>query len=131
MLTHLQLDDELNQLFYVDEGMWRLVWDRRLGRCMLRREVPRIGFVEAALMIARGELLWAFPDNLPRLEAGTAPELVLRERILLCAYLRSPAGEGIKRWTVRRRLELWTRDAAEWLASHELARGDADASGDS
>jgi hypothetical protein len=129
-LTHLPLDDELNQLFYFEEGIWRLVWANALGRCVMRRETARVEFVEAVLMIARGELLWPLPDMLPRLEAGTAPDMVQRERILISAFLRSPAGQRITRWTVRRRLELWSRDARDWLATHELARGDADATGE-
>jgi hypothetical protein len=130
MLTHLPLDDELNQLFYVEEGTWRLVWANALGRCVLRRETPRIEFVDAVLMIARGELLWAPSDPLPRLDASTAPDVVQRERILIGAFLRSSAGQRITRWAVRRRLELWNRDARAWLASHELARGETDADAD-
>ena len=130
MLTHLPLDDELNQVFYVEEGVWRLVWANALGRCVLRRETPRIEFAEAVLMIARGDLLWPIPDAFPRLEAGTPLDVLQRERILIGAFLRSPAGQRITRWAVRRRLELWNRDAREWLATHELARGDADATGE-
>ena len=55
MLTHLPLDDELNQLFYFEEGIWRLVWATALGRCVLRRETARVEFVEAVLMIVRSE----------------------------------------------------------------------------
>jgi hypothetical protein len=130
MLTHLPLDDELNQVFYVEEGVWRLVWANALGRCVLRREEPHIEFVDAVLMIARGELLWPIPDALPRLEPGTAPDVVQRERILIGAFLGSPAGQRIARWAVRRRLELWSRTAREWLATHELAPGDPDATGE-
>jgi hypothetical protein len=130
MLTHLPLDDELNQVFYVEEGVWRLVWANALGHCVLRREALHIEFVEAVLMIARGDLLWPIPEVLPRLEPGTAPDVVQRERILIGAFLRSPAGQRITRWSVRRRLELWNRTAREWLATHELARGDPDATGE-
>jgi hypothetical protein len=125
MLTHLPLDDELNQLFYFEEGIWRLVWANALGRCVLRRERARLEFVEAVVMIARGELLWAPPDPLPRLDAGAAPDVVQRAHILFSAFLHSPAGQRITHWTVRQRLDLWTRKAREWLASHELALGDA------
>jgi hypothetical protein len=130
MLTHLPLDDELNQLFYVEDGIWRLVWANALGCCVLRRETTRIEFVDAVLMIARGELLWAPPDPLPRLDVDSVPDVVQREHILLGAFLCSPAAQRITRWTVRRRLELWTREARQWLASHELAPGDADATGE-
>jgi hypothetical protein len=51
---------------------------------------------------------------------------VQREHILLSAFLRSPAGQRITRWTMRRRLELRANDARDWLASHTLVRGDAD-----
>jgi hypothetical protein len=125
MLTHLPLDDELNQRFYFEEGIWRLVWADALGRCVLRRETARLEFVEAVVMIARGELLWAPPDPLPRLDAGAAPDVVQRSQILFSAFLHSPAGQRITRWTVRQRLDLWTRKAREWLASRELALGDA------
>lgn len=129
MLTHLPLDDELNQVFYLHGGVWRLVWVSALGRCVLRREEPRIEFVQAVLRIARGDLLWPAPDAFPRLEAGTAPRTVQRERKIIGAFLRSPVGQRITRWAVRRRMELWNRDAGEWLASHALAPGDADATG--
>jgi hypothetical protein len=130
MLTHLPLDDELNQLFYFEEGTWRLVWANALGRCVLRREAARVEFVEAVLMIVRGDLLWVPPDPLPRLDAGAAPDVVQREALLLRAFLRSPAGQRITRWTARRRLELWIREARQWLASHQLAPGDPDATGE-
>jgi hypothetical protein len=97
---------------------------------VLRREAPYIEFAEAVLMIARGDLLWPIPDEFPRLEPGTAPDAVQRERILIGAFLRSSAGQRITRWAVRRRLELWNRDARAWLASHELARGETDADAD-
>jgi hypothetical protein len=126
MFTHLPLDDALNQLFYFDGGTSRLVWDNALGRCVLRRAMPRIALADAVLMIARGELLWAVPDTLPSLVAGTPSGVVHRERTLLMAFLRSPAARRITRWSARRRLELWTREAAEWLAHRELVRGDAD-----
>jgi hypothetical protein len=56
--------------------------------------------------------------------------VVQREHILVSAFLRSPAGQRITRWTARRRLELWTRQAREWLANHELAPGEPDATGE-
>jgi hypothetical protein len=131
MLTHLPLDDELNQLFYFEDGIWRLVWANALGRCVLRRERARVDFAEAVLMIARGNLLWARADEaLPRLEDGTPPDVVRREQLLLGAFLRSPAGRRIARWSMRRSLELWIRDARSWLETHELAPGDADATGE-
>jgi hypothetical protein len=129
MLTHLPLDDELNQRFYHEEGVWRLVWANALGRCVFRREAAHIEFVEAVLSIARGDLLWVPPDALLRLDAAASPEVVQHHQILLSAYLRSPAGQRITRWTVRRRLDLWVRAAREGRASHALARGDADATG--
>lgn len=126
MLTHLPLDDELNQLFYAEGGIWRLVWANALGCCVLRREVVRIPFADAITMIARGELLWAPPDRFERLGTGTSFDAVKREHLLLCAFLRSPAGQRITRWSMRRRLELRTNDARDWLASHTVASRDAD-----
>jgi hypothetical protein len=130
MLTHLPLDDELNQLFYFEEGIWRLVWANGVGRCVLRREKPRIGFADAVLLVARGELLWAPPDRFERLGAGTSVDAVQREHILLSAFLRSPAGQRITQWTMRRRLELRVGDDRDWLATQALARGDADPTGE-
>ena len=127
MLTHLPLDDELNQLFYFEGGVWRLVWANALGRCVLRREQPNIELADAVLLIARGEVLWAPPDDFDRLSAATPADAVERERLLLIAFLRSPAGRRLSRWSVRRRLELRVSDAQDWLATHALARGDADA----
>jgi hypothetical protein len=126
MLTHLPLDDELNKLFYFEEGVWRLVWANALGRCVLRRERAQVEFADAVVMIARGELLWVPPDRFERLGNRTPVDAVQREHILLSAFLRSPAGQRITRWTMRRRLELRASDARDWLASHTLARGDAD-----
>ena len=130
MLTHLPLDDELNQLFYFEEGIWRLEWANELGRCALRRETPRVAFADAVLLIARGELLWVPPDRFERLSAGTPLDTVQREHLLLSAFLRSPAGQRIVRWSMRRRLELRVSDARDWLATHALARGEPDAAGD-
>jgi hypothetical protein len=127
MLTHLPLDDELNQQFYFDGGISRLVWDNALGRCVLQREAAHVDLIEAALMISRGELLWAVPEVRPRLEAGTPVDVVQRESILLTAFLRSPAGRRIPKWSAQRRLELWCRAANEWLAAWQLTRGDSDA----
>ncbi|HEY2067084.1 MAG TPA: hypothetical protein VGG84_14105 [Gemmatimonadaceae bacterium] len=126
MLTHLPLDDELNHLFYFEEGVWRLVWANALGRCVLRRERARIEFADAVVMIARGELLWSPPERFERLSSRMPLDTVQREHILLSAFLRSPAGQRITRWTMRRRLELRANDARDWLASRTLVRGDAD-----
>jgi hypothetical protein len=129
MLTHLPLDDELNQLFYFEEGVWRLVWANALGRCVLRRERPRIDLADAAVLIARGELLWVPPDRFERLSPDMPLDAVQREHLLLSTFLRSPAGRRITRWTMRRRLELRVSDDRDWLATHGLARDDADAAG--
>jgi hypothetical protein len=124
MLTHLPLDDELNQLFYVEEGTWRLVWANALGRCVLRREQPNIELADAATMISRGELLWAPPERFDPLGAGTPPDFVRREHTLLLAFFRSPAGRRVTSWTPRHRLELRLREHREWRARHALRRGD-------
>jgi hypothetical protein len=130
MLTHLPLDDELNQLFYVEGGIWRLVWANALGSCVLRREVVRISFTDAVTMIAHGELLWAPPERFEQLGADTPFDAMKREHLLLCAFLSSPAGQRMTKWTTRRRLELRTSDDQDWLASHTLTRGDADRASD-
>lgn len=130
MLTHLPLDDELERRFYVEEGLWRLVWANTLGHCVLRREVVHVDFAEAVGMIARGEVLWAPPDRFEPLTAETPVDVVERERLLLRAFLCSPAGQRVTRWTVRRRLELRASDAQDWLARRTLTRGDADATGE-
>lgn len=130
MLTHLPLDDELNQLFYFEEGIWRLVWANTLGGCVLRREKSHIEFADAVLMIARGELLWAPPERFERLNAATPLDVVQREHILLSAFLRSPAGQRITKWTMRRRLELRTSDDRDWLARRALTGGNADEQND-
>jgi hypothetical protein len=130
MLTHLPLDDELNHRFYVDGGLWRLVWANTLGRCVLRREVVHIAFDDALAMIARGEVLWAPPERFEPLGADTSVDAVHREHLLLRALLRSPAGQRIARWTTRRRLELRTSDTQDWLARRTLTRGDADSTGE-
>jgi hypothetical protein len=130
MLTHLPLDDELNQRFYFEDGIRRLVWVNALGRCALRREAVHVELGEALSMIRRGELLWAPTDSFQPLRADTPPDAVQREHALINAFLRSPAGQRITRWTTRRRLERRLRDTRDWLTIHQLARGDADATGD-
>jgi hypothetical protein len=130
MLTHLPLDDELNQLFYVDEGTWRLVWANALGRCVLRRERVHLAFFDAATMIARGELLWSPPDHFAALDADSPLDAVQRELVLLDAFLRSPAGRRLTRWTQRQRLELRAGADRDWLASRTLSRDDGDRVGD-
>jgi hypothetical protein len=130
MLTHLPLDDELNRRFYFEGEVWRLVWANALGRCVLRRERGRIAFADAVLLIARGELLWAPPEDFEPLDADASPEEVQREHILIGAYLRSPAGQRIPRWTIRRRLEARVGAAREWLAGRALTRGNPDPADD-
>jgi hypothetical protein len=130
MLTHLPLDDELNRLFYAEGGIWRLVWANALGRCVLHRERGQIAFSAAVSMIASGELLWAPPERFERLAAGTRPDDVHREHLLVSAFLRSPAGKHIKRWTARRRLELRASELWHWLTMRALARDDADTAGE-
>jgi hypothetical protein len=130
MLTHLPLDDELNHRFYVEEGLWRLVWANTLGRCVLRREVTHIELDDAVEKIAFGEVLWVPPDRFEPLSAETPIDAVQREHLLLRAYLRSPAGERMRRWTMRRRLEVRSSDTKDWLARRTLTRGDADSAGE-
>jgi hypothetical protein len=130
MLSHLPLDDQLNYLFYIDEGVWRLVWAPALGRCVYRREAPEIDFGHAVTLIASGELLWAPPEDFDRLVAETSLEAVQREHTLLSAFLRSPAGHRITQWRARRRLELRLNDARAWLARRTITRDDAVETGD-
>jgi hypothetical protein len=126
MLTHLPLDDELNQRFYVDDGVWRLVWANALGDCVLRREKAHLDVVDAVTMIAHGELLWAPPERFEPLAADTPVDEVRREYILLRAFLRSPAGQRLTRWTMRLRLELRTSADQDWLTNRALTGGDTD-----
>jgi hypothetical protein len=124
MLSHLPLDDELNELFYVDGGAWRLVWASALGRCELRREIPHVEFEQAEAMIVRGDLLWALPAHFERLDAGAALDKVYEEQVLVSAFLRSPAGQRLTQWTMRQRLDLRLREIAEWVAKRTLTRDD-------
>jgi hypothetical protein len=130
MLTHLPLDDELNRRFYVEEGLWRLVWANSLGRCVLRREVVHIELVDIVARIAAGEVLWAPPEHFDPLNDDTPIDVVQREHLLLRAFLCSPAGQRITRWTMRRRLELRSSDTQDWLERRTLARGDTDSTGE-
>jgi hypothetical protein len=97
---------------------------------VLRREVAHIQFADAVTMIARGELLWAPPERFERLTADTSPDAVQREHLLLSAFLRSPAGERVTKWTMRLRLELRNTDDREWLANHALTQDNADGPND-
>ena len=130
MLSHLPLDDELNHRFYMEDGLWRLVWANTLGRCVLRREVVHIDVDEAAVKIASGEVLWVPPQHFAALGTDTPVDAVRREHLLLNAFLCSPAAEGIKKWMVRRRLQARTSDTRDWLARRALTRGDADSTSD-
>jgi hypothetical protein len=129
-LTHLPLDDELNHRFYVEEGLWRLVWANSLGRCVLRREVVHIGLMDVVGKIATGEVLWAPPRNFEPLDDDTPIDMVQPEHLLLRAFVASPAGQRIATWSMRRRLQSRIRDTEEWLARRTLTRGDADTTGD-
>jgi hypothetical protein len=50
MLTHLPLDDELNQRFYFEDGIGRLVRVNALRRCALQREGVHVELGEALPM---------------------------------------------------------------------------------
>jgi hypothetical protein len=126
MLTHLPLDDELNRLFYLEGGIWRLVWASALGCCVLRREEANIEFADAVMKIESGALLWAPSEPFERLDADTAFEVVQREHMLLFAFLRSPTGRRMTKWSARRRLEIRVRETQAWLTNRALTRGNAD-----
>jgi hypothetical protein len=130
MLTHLPLDDELNRRFYVEGGLWRLVWANSLSRCVLRREVVHIELMDAVAKIASGEVLWVPPDHFEPLDADTPVDAVHREHLLLRAFLRSPAGQRIAKWSTHRRLQKRSSDTQDWLARRTLTRGDADSTGE-
>ena len=130
MLSYMPLDDALNCLFYVDDGTWRLIWTKAIGRCVLRRESIHIPFFDAVTKIGKGELLWTPPDRFQPLDGDSSVDAVQREVILLDAFLRSPTGQRMTRWTERQRLELRAGDLRDWLASRTLTRDDSDWQGD-
>jgi hypothetical protein len=127
MFPYLPLDDQLNRLFYVNGALCRLVYANVLGRCVLRQEVPHIAFDYAVTLIAAGELLWSPPAYFERLDGDTWPEAVQRERDLLGAFLRSPAGRSLSHVETRTRLESRLGDNAAWLVRRALNGGAADA----
>jgi hypothetical protein len=130
MFSHLPLDDQLNLLFYIDGAIWRLVYTRALGRCVLRQEALHIAFDHAVTLIAAGELLWNPPEDFDRLGSDTSLDAVQQEQVLLCAFLRSPAARRISHTGMRARLEERIIDVQAWLAHRALTGGDADKSDD-
>jgi hypothetical protein len=128
MLSHLPLDDQLNRLFYMEGAPWRLVYAQSLGRCVFRREANHLDIAYAMKLIATGDLLWGPPDDFERLDDDMAPESVQLEHGLLCAFLRSPVGQGVDRWT-QTRLQGRLSDDRDWLARHAVSSGDPDAMG--
>jgi hypothetical protein len=126
MFSLLPLDDQLNRIFYIDGALFRLMYDAPLGRCVLRREAPHIEFDHAVSLIAAGELLWNPPDEFDRLDADTSLEAVQQEHALLCAFLRSPAGNRVTSWKARRWIESRINEDRDWAARRMIARGDVD-----
>jgi hypothetical protein len=126
MFSHLPLDDRLNRVFYIEGGLWRLVYAAAWGQCVLRREALHIDFDHAVALITAGELLWTPPDSFEHLGVGTSLDTVQQEHALLGAFLRSPAGRGIAGWELRTRLESRLNDDRAWLARRALALDDAD-----
>jgi hypothetical protein len=129
MHAYLPLDDQLNHLFYNDGAIGRLVWDRPLGRCVLRREAIHLDFEQAITLIGSGELLWLPPESFEPLDVDSSPDDVQQEDALLYAFLRSPLGLGVS-WRTRRRLVTRLNDIRAWLAHRALTRGDTDQSDD-
>jgi hypothetical protein len=126
MFSHLPLDDQLNRVFYMEGGLWRLVYAKALGRCVLRREAVHIEFDHAVTLIEAGKLLWTPPEDFECLDVSTSTDAVQQEHALLCAFLRSPAGRRISHWGMRTRLETRLNDDRAWLARRALTLGDAD-----
>jgi hypothetical protein len=130
MFSHLPLDDLLNHRFYIDEGLWRLVYAHALGQCVLRREAVYIEFGRAVMLIEAGELLWTPPERFEGLGDDSSFEAVRREHALLSAFLNSPAGRRLTRWQMRTRLETRLNDDRAWLARYAPTGGDAGERGD-
>jgi hypothetical protein len=130
MLTHLPLDDQLNRVFYIEGGLWRLVYAFALGRCVYRREAPHIELDHAIKLIADGELLWTPPATFERFDAGTPLDEVRTEHALLWAFLRSPAARRITHRGMRTRLEERLSDDRAWLARRAITHGDVGDPGD-
>jgi hypothetical protein len=130
MFSLLPLDDRLNQLFYVDGSLCRLVYSAPLGRCVLLQEAPRISFHRAVSLIAAGEVLWNPPEVFERLDSDTPLEVVQQEHELLSAFLRSPAGQRITSWTARRWLMSRLKEHRDWAARRVLVRENVDEPGD-
>jgi hypothetical protein len=116
MFSHLPLDDQLNRPFHIDGAIWRLVYDKALGHCALRRVAEHIDFDHAVTLIAAGELLWNPPQSFERLNDSTSLDAVRREPELLCAFLRSPIGRRHPNRSMLKRLEERIIDVQTWLA---------------
>jgi hypothetical protein len=129
MLTHIPLDDQLNCLFYLDRGLWRLVYAPARRSCVYRREAVYLDVDRAAQFIVSGALLWTPPDGFEPHGPTTSRTEVQHEQLLLTAFLGSPFGLRVGR-DLRARLELRIMDDRAWLMQQTIGSRDNDATGD-
>jgi len=130
MLAHIPLDDQINRLFYLDRGLWRLVYAPALGHCVYRRESQYFDLDGAARLIVEGALLWSPPERFAYLAPSTSVAEVQEEHALLRAFLRSPFGHRLDR-DGRARLQDRITDDRAWLLLKAIGQADGDASGSS
>jgi hypothetical protein len=123
MFFQLPLDDQIGKTLYINGGLWRLVFEKSVGRFVMRRLDETIRFEDALLQIAVGELLWEPPQATEPLRADTPIETVQQQVSLILAFRQSPAGNDLTDWALRARLDERLADCRMWLTRRALGAG--------
>jgi hypothetical protein len=125
MYSALPLDDRIGKTFYINDSLWRLAYERSIGRFALRRVNAEITLERAVELVASGELLW---DPLEYFEAptpDTSVAAVQKYVALLGAFLHSPFGTEMSDWALRARLDARLTVYRTWLTRRALKAGDS------
>jgi hypothetical protein len=125
MFSELPLDDQIGKTFYINDALWRLAYNRTLGRFALRRVNGEITLERAVELITSGELLW---DPLEYFESPTTETSVASVQkyvALLTAFLHSPFGTEMSDWALRARLDARLTVYRTWLTRRALKAGDS------
>jgi hypothetical protein len=123
MFFQLPLDDQIGKTLYINGGLWRLVFEKSVGRFVMRRLDTTIAFEKALEQIASGELLWEPPQASEPLRAETPIEWVQQQVSLILAFRKSPAGNDLNDWALRARLDERLADCRMWLTRRALGAG--------
>lgn len=125
MFSELPLDDQIGKTFYINDALWRLAYNRTLGRFALRRVSSEITLERAVELITSGELLWDPLEYFESPNAETSVPAVQKYVALLTAFLHSPFGTEMSDWALRARLDARLTVYRTWLTRRALKAGDS------